>query len=237
MSAVKGFASFLIFTGLFCFQNKAALAYEVNDETRLGGFKDQQKENKDFDRQRMSDVGDIKKQRAAWEKKRNDDIAAYKKLKARQAEELSEKNAPYKENKQDFKKYDEDLEKARKKYISERDAERRRVRKLGVSEADEYGLNEPFVRANREGRKVMNANGLGSGGAGSDARSSTPSFAPAYQPPGDFGGTPDFEPPPPPPPMNTGAPEFFEPESIPGIPPTDSFDEPIPPPIDRKSVV
>ena len=225
MKSANCFPFILVFACLNFISFSFVSAYEVSEEVRLGGFKDQQKLNRDFDRQRMSDVDDIKKKRAAWDKKREADIAEFKKFKAREALEISEKSKPYQENQADFKKYEEDLEKARKAYIKNKIAEQNRVKKLGVSEAEEYGLNEPFVRSDRNKRANLNTGSSGSGGSGS------PSYTPpAYQPPGDFGGGMDYEAPPPPP-VNTGAPEFFEPESIPGVPPSDAFDEPIPPPI------
>jgi hypothetical protein len=231
MLEAKGLFPFLIFLSIFC-RIQVVSAYEIegksNDESRLAGFSEQEKINKNFDKQRLSDVDDIKKDREAWEKKRQRAIEKFKQEKSERLVDLNEKNAAYREDMREKRQQDRELEKARQEYVKKRDAARNSVKKnIHISEAHEYGLDEKIIRTNKNKRKVLAGPG-GSAGSSSGAAYSPP----AYTPPSDFGGTSEFEaPPPPPPPMNTGAPEFFEPENNVGVPPADSFEEPIPPPI------
>lgn len=218
------FSTFLILLSIvFCTVNTKTWASDFSDEKRLSGFEEQQKRNREFDQDRLSDIDEIKRKRAEWEKLRQKGIQEYKDEKREQTSELSERNTFYKENAKKIKEEDAEFEKARLAYVKERNEARKRVGKLAVSEEREYGLDQPFIRSEKNGRKNLNAITGSSGGGGGGY------IPPAYNPPADF-PNPDFDSAQAP--VNMGAPEFFEPENIPPPPPPmDTFDDPIPPPI------
>ena len=202
-----------------------AFAQDVSfEERRLAGFSDHQQKNRELEKERLSDVSEVNKARLNWEKKADQGIAEYKKSRRQQEQELSERGRFYQEDADEKQAYDRALEKARQAYVIRKIEERRKTtKKLAVTEEEELGLNDPFIRADKNKRKVLTESGTGNSRGGSAGGYTAP---PAYNPPSDFGN--DFEPPPP---INAGAPEFFEPESIPPPPPPEGFDEPIPPPI------
>lgn len=215
------FSQFLILLCVTAFTT-FALAYEGSEELRLSGFYDHIEGNRKFDRKRLSDVKEINQERVAWELARQKAVREFQIERAKRNTDLKDSSQAYAEDMKEKKAFDLALEKARQQYIQVRDLQRSRARKkYAVTEEQEYGLDQPVIRADKKVKKA-----LGAGGSSSSIGSSAPAYTP---PPSDFGSAIEFEPPPPPPVMGE-APEFFE-SDAPAVPELDTFDEPIPPPI------
>ena len=212
-----------------------APARDVNskeDLERLRGFGSQLRQQRDYEKERLSDVEDVHKQRQAWERRKLEELEAYKREHAKLKARLGEASAEYRE---DLKEKREDqlrLDKARRDQVQERDARRREERAtITLSEERELGIDRDSPRVDWKKRKFFAGTGTGTGGSGGGRFSGSPGGSTGSAPPQEFMGTnipapppPDFyeaEPPPPPPP----------PPMEPGMGYPGAFDEPIPPPV------
>lgn len=197
------------------------------DAERLKGFYKHKKEAKEFDKERMSAVQEVKAERERWAAQLKKGLPEYRKQKELEKKLMDEMSEAFVFDEKDKKEVDLQSEKARKKYIAERDAARNKQKStVRLTEEEEYEVPDKRERVDvtlralygAKTRFSKNSSATGSAGGSSGGGYVPPSndFIPPPPPP-EFSAPPEFSPPT----------EFFEPE-IP--PPPPSFDD-MPPPI------
>ncbi len=194
------------------------------DEERLLGFQEHKKAAREFEKKRQQGADEIRQQRLKFEKERQAGLPDYlkqKELEKRLFEEMSEWY--YKDQKQKDE-MDLQLEKARRKYVADRDAAKKRKQsKVRLTEEEEYDIPDRRERVDPKLRVLYGAKSKFSSGSAQSGGSSGGGFTPPSS------GNDFIPPPPPPPPPEFNPPqEFFEPDMMPPPPPT--FDD-MPPPI------
>lgn len=190
----------------------------LEEQIRLEGWPSFQKEKKDFEKERLSDIDDVKKDRKTWAEAQKKALLEYRAEKSKQVQRMDESISPeYQESVQDRLQWQGQLEKSRRAYVQEKISRRREQGKhISLSEEYELGLVPEPERVPWQKRGALASKYLGSASAAGS--SAAPSGGGSYSPPSNP------SPPPPPPP------DFFEPEIPPPPPPPEFFDSDVPPP-------
>lgn len=189
---------------------------------------------RDFQRERLSDVAEVFRDRAAWERQKQEALAEYKREHAKGKATLDESSPEFAEDRREKNRFKADLEAARREFVTERDERRREERAtISLSEEKELGIDKqnPRVDWKKRGFFATTGKGVSSGGSSPGRFSGSPGGSVGEPPPADFVGNipppppPDFyesEPPPPPPPPP------FDPPPMGG---PGGFDDSLPPPV------
>lgn len=207
-------------------------APEFSEEQRLQGFAEHQRKNTKFSEERERFAEEVAKKRQQWEDEIEKSVDDYKAWKARQAKRVDENSPEYEQDRQMKRNVEQQLEDFRVDYVQRRDLKlRAKNNNVKLTEEQEYGLDEPVLRADIKKRVLYGAKSpwtkgpvtSGGGGGSSPAPNLGGDYTPPpAPPPTDFGGPP------------SGGPEYYEPDIPPPPPPPPDpggFDEPIPPPI------
>lgn len=196
------------------------------DLERLSGFAEHKKEIADFDKERESGYQDKVKEQEEWDEAYRQAILEHRTL--RKAEISSEDITAFREDLAEKKKWDEEMDLARKELVAERNLLRKNPLSRSLSEEEELDIFSGRPRYLHKKRKLFSSTGSASGGGSfSPGRPSFPG-ADNLPPPPDFPPPPpppaydesDFPPPPPPPMMGDGGYDDFPPP-----PPPPSFDD------------
>lgn len=232
---VPGIFAGLILFGVSLFNSPASAdVADVNWElNRQQGFNEYEKQNTEFNKERLSGLAEAKKDREDWEKKNSGAIGQYKLWKEHEGRTPDENSPEYRE---DLKERTEDHlqhEKDRERYAQFESRNHQELLKVHpLKECREYDLcdynlgDKQFdsLRVPQKDRLLYGNKPLYMAG-GATKSGVSESFSR-----GGNGGT-EFAPPP----ATPSGPEFYEPEVPPPPPPPvmpeGGFDEQIPPPI------
>lgn len=186
-----------------------------DDRERLLGWDEHVQEQKELDRERLTDVEAAKKDRAAWEKTQQKSLAEHKVQKSKQRASFSDSGPEYLDDLKHKKQQEREFEKRRADYVEKRRIEREKSRAVvQLSEMKELGLEKNPDRVDWAKRDVLSEK----------SKNKTPSVGSSRPNSGGRDGSrgnsdyipPEFDAPPPP---TAAPPEFFEPDMPPPPPP------------------
>lgn len=198
---------------------------------RLRGFADHEKENREFNQERLSGTAEIKKQQQVRESQQAGLVREYKIWKATEGHTAGEDSPEYREDMKERAREHQESDEARQNYSArEKKFHNEIEQKRPFKECQEYDIcgapvatsvpqKERLLYGNKPDYLTAKLSITGGGNSGSSGSSNNDND---YAPPA--------------PPMgNTGGPEFYEPEIPPPPPPPmpdgGGFDDQVPPPI------